>query len=140
MAIKVMIADKLSKVKQEILDEVRKVDKDNNASYLAEMFMWDEVMGYANKRYDVLMKEMIKEEIIKNAKEETEPGDYVLGESRHFVCTASVSAPARTFDPQALAQSLFKSKYKVPVPFALDLAEKAKVPKVIRRTVKFLER
>jgi len=140
MSFKVAITNELAKQFQKFLVETQKVDRSNTGLELGSFFFWDTVEKLADKAKEAAFNRMVKEGIVKNPKDEEEAGDFTLGESPKFVCTVNVSAKVRYFDEPTLASSLAQSKFKVPVPIAMDFIEKAKVPKSARRTVKILER
>ena len=140
MSFKVTITNELAKQFQKFLVEAQKVDRSNTGLELSSFFFWDTVEKLADKAKEAAFNRMVREGIVKNPKDEEEAGDFTLGESPKFVCTVNVSAKVRYFDEPTLANSLATSKFKVPVPIAMDFIEKAKVPKSARRTVKILER
>lgn len=112
--------------------------KSNTETLLASAYMWDFIAAYAKGRSDVAWAELEDNNII-DAKE-LEPGEYILAESPGFVCKANVTAKVKRFAPNVLAESLSKSKYKVPTPIALQLIEQAKVPTTSQTKLNIIER
>ena len=140
MSFKVLITNELVKVFQKFLESAKKDDKSNTGMELGAFFFWDTVEKLADKAKEAAFTRMVREGIVTNPKDQEEAGDFTLGESPKFLCTVNVSAKVRYFDEGTLASRLATSKFKVPVPIAMDFIEKSKVPKTARRTVKIMER
>lgn len=101
----------------------------NTGRALGEAYMWRAVAKYAEACAERAMKEMVREGIIPNREESPlDPGEHDLASSPHFACSVKVSQPIERFNPDDLAMSLARSKYKVPMPFTKQAVEKAKKP------------
>jgi hypothetical protein len=139
MTFKPTIVNDLTKSLHGIYDAVKKEDKSNNGQVMAEYFFWNTVASYAEKRSEVAFASMVKEHIIKEPKEIEEAGDHILGESKMFLCTVSVTKKIEYFDAALFAKTMNR-KYKVPIPAVVQMLDEAKVPKSPRRTIKIVER
>lgn len=101
--------------------------KNNVDARLANAFLWDFVASFAKARADGAWKELETEGIIESDGD-FKQGDHELVRSPSFVCKLSVTAPVRRFSPEALAEILMVSKYKVPKHVSIKLMEDAKKP------------
>jgi hypothetical protein len=123
-----MIIKQLGSSTAKMLDSIKQdTGKGANTSrVLAELFMWNWIMKYAEKRYDTLMA-LAKEEKVIDDLEELGTGNHTVAESRHFVVTANVTEPVKRFNPDALCQWAFES-HKIPIIVMKEQIEKAKLP------------
>lgn len=112
--------------------------KHNVGRGLGIVHFWTMVEKYAKSKKDEAWAALEKDDIISDPKG-LDPGEYSLAESPSFFASAKVSNPVKRFDPDVLADMLFK-KYKVPVPITKELVDKAKVPSASTVTKKVVER
>ena len=112
--------------------------RSNQGKRLGELFLWKEIVKYAEGRYEKEMKAAEAEGLIVRDSERA-PGQYVLAESGHFVVMGSVTEKIRRFNADVLAEWMFK-KYKVPVMETKEAVEKSKVPTASALRVSIVER
>jgi hypothetical protein len=108
-------------------DRLKFPDRTNRGKQFALLTLWKKVQQLAEKKYENLMAEMIKEEVIDDPKSLTTPGNHILAESGKFSVQVNVSVPRREFNSDWLAAEMMK-RYKVPVAITKQLIEEAKRP------------
>jgi len=113
--------------------------KSNTGRLLGEAFMWDKVASYAEARSKAAWEMLAREELVPD-KKTLSPGDHQLAQSPSFAIFARVTQPVKRFSGDALAESLAKSKYRVPISTTKELIDQAKVPGVSMVTMKVVER
>jgi hypothetical protein len=101
-------------------------DDKNNAKVLAEVFFWQTVSKFAEKREKELWKRMEEDEIIDTGLY-TVTGEHKPAASRFFEVVVKVSHPVKRFDLETFAKKLH-SKFKVPKAFTSEAHEAAKIP------------
>ena len=79
----------------------------------------------AEKKYDSLLKQLTEEELIKDPKTVSIPGQYRIGEANTITVELTVSKPRREFNMDWFAQEM-KRQFKVPEAVTRELYEKAK--------------
>lgn len=99
--------------------------KHNVGHTLAQALIWDTIQSMAKKNSDALWKSLEVDGHIP-ASETLAPGDHAPLDTPHFVVTAKATLPVKRFSPDQLAQDLYKSKYKVPLPIAKQMIDEAK--------------
>lgn len=114
------------------------IDKDNKTAAYAEAYMWDFIAATAKKRSDAAWKYLENEALIADYAE-LPSGEHELGETPTFKVTLKVSNPIVRFNPEDLAETLRKSKYKVPVGETLLAVERAKKPTKGSKTLDIVE-
>lgn len=92
---------------------------------LANAFVWDFVASFAKSRADLAWKKLEDEGVIEGGDDFLQ-GDHELARSPSFICSLSVTAAVKRFDPGALADALMSSKYKVPKHITVQMVENAK--------------
>lgn len=102
-------------------------DKTNRGKSFALLILWKKVQQMAEKKYDKLLEDMIKEEMIDDPKSINTPGNHELATSGKFNIYVNVSVPRREFNSDWLAEKLMKD-YKVPVSMTKQLINEAKRP------------
>lgn len=112
--------------------------KNNTGKQLGIVYFWTMIEKYAKSKKEDAWKYLETEGIVAETKA-LDPGDYALAESPHFYASAKVSNPVKRFDPEVLADALFK-KYKVPKPITKELVDLAKVPTISTVTKTVIER
>lgn len=120
-----------------VLSQVEKLienAKEDDDHTFAQAYLWDTIQSYAKRKSDAVWKDMEENNLIDDYKQ-FPPGEAEIGESRHFVVRLKVSNPVSRFKPEAMADRLAKSKYKVPTSFTLEAVELSKVPSSSNRTL-----
>lgn len=112
--------------------------KHNVGRQLGFVYFWTMVAKYADGQKDKAWAELGKEGICEIDRT-VDPGEYSLAESPSFFAKVKVSEKVKRFDPEVLAEALYK-KYKVPKPITKELVEEAKVPKNSTFTKSVVER
>lgn len=115
--------------------------KHNQGKSLGEAFMWGVIADYAAKQEEAAWKRLVNEDIVpdKEAMSLEGAGDYEKAHSPRFTVKVKVSAPVRRFNPEALADAMRRSKFKVPVSFMAEQVEKAKKPTKAQVSYKIVE-
>lgn len=100
-------------------------DKTNRGKMLALLMLWKRMGTLAEKKYDSLLKQLTEEELIKDPKTVSIPGQYRIGEANTITVELTVSKPRREFNMDWFAQEM-KRQFKVPEAVTRELYEKAK--------------
>ena len=112
--------------------------KHNVGRQLGVVYFWTMIEKYAEAKkkeaWEGLKKEGVIEDVVGY-----DPGTYNLAESPNFYAQAKISNPVKRFNPEVLADTLYK-KYKVPKPITKELVEQAKVPSTSTTTKSVVER
>lgn len=125
-----------------LLQEVPHDAKTNKGGVLAELFMWHWIEAYAAAKYKQVKKDAREQGILNLPDDEDEaliPGSHIIGESRHFVATASVTEPVKRFSGEELAQWFWRN-HQIPVIVTKEQIEKAKKPTKSTVKVTIVER
>jgi hypothetical protein len=112
---------------EEMPNRIKFPDKANRSKGFAMLMMWKRVQQMAEKKYDKLLEELIREEQLTDPKSLTVPGNHVIGESGKIAVQVNVSVPRREFNGDWLANELNK-KWKIPTATTKQLLEEAKRP------------
>ncbi len=110
---------------EEAPNHVKFPDKTNRGKLLAMLMLWKRLSQLSDKKYDVLMKQLQEEELVKDPKTITTPGTFVIGEANTITVEVNVSKPRREFNMEWFCKEL-KRKHKVPEAVTRELYEKAK--------------
>lgn len=113
--------------------------RSNIGNLLGSVFLWAEVQRYAAAQVKGAWK-ALEDSGLTPDNASLSPGEHAIANSPHFVLTYRISEPVRRFDPDALAQSLLKSKYKVPLHTTKELIEASKLPSKSTVTKKIIEK
>ena len=111
-----------------------------HAGTIANAYFWSAVAKYAEGKKEEAWKALAEAGFIPEDVKGYDSGEYVLGESPSFIVKAKVSEPVKRFNDEYLAESLFKSKYKVPKPVAKEMIAAAKRPSNPTVTKSIIER
>lgn len=115
------------------------VPRVNSPVNLGELFLWTEIMKFAEKRKDALWKDAIVGGHI--VVDGLDPGEHELLTQGGFISVADVSNPVKRFSADEMVRLIVKET-KLSLPKAVAMVAAAKVPtkstvtkKVIERTV-----
>jgi hypothetical protein len=111
----------------------------NSGQYLAAVYLWSEVRRHADGQYKAALAALEQSGIMPD-RTALKPGAHQLCDSHKFALTATVSEPVRRLDLQALAQSLNKSKYRVPLGFTTETIEACRLPTKSTVTLRVVEK
>lgn len=111
-----------------------------HAGTIANAYFWTAVEKYAKGKKEEAWKGMESAGFLPSDVKDYDPGEYVLGEAPSFIVKAKVSEKVKRPDDEYLAESLFKSKYKVPKPIAKEMIAAAKRPSTSTVTKSIIER
>ena len=100
-------------------------DKTNRGKMLAMLMLWKRMAALAEKKYETLLKQLVTEDLVKDPKTMSVPGQYRIGEANKISVELTVSKPRREFNMDWFAAELFK-RHKVPIALTKELYEKAK--------------
>lgn len=115
-------------------------EKHNQGRMLGTAFMWDEVERYAKSQSEAAWKVLEKEGILPDSNTLAPGTEIEWGFSPSFVGIVKTTEPVKRFSGDALAVTLSKSKYKVPVSVTKEMIDDAKVPTKPMTSYKIIER
>lgn len=100
-------------------------DRTNKGKMLAMLMLWKRMAALAEKKYEALLKQLVEEDLVKEPKSYSTPGQFRIGEANKISVELTVSKPRREFNMDWFAAEMAK-RYKVPVAITRELYEKAK--------------
>lgn len=136
-AYKVEITKLLSNLQDKAM-QVNPDSKHNTGRSIGDAYFWDEVVKFAKGKSDQAWERLEMQGI--SLDDKANPGDHALGVSPSFTVNCKVSEPRRAFSLGEAAQLLNKSKFKIPIPLATELLERAKIPGKSTLTYSIAER
>jgi hypothetical protein len=123
----------ITKALNKLGDLVEKKNPDANVKnsphgvLLAAAYFWTKVEKFAEAKKAAAW-EALEDAGIGSTANKDVAGDYTVADTPSFLASYKVSEPRKKMDEGYFAEQLYKSKYKVPLPFTRELFAASKLP------------
>lgn len=98
------------------------VRMDNKETLMCDVYIWQEAMVYAKKKYDEALKDLAVMVLSDDKLRLKEPGEHTVESSTGFALLVKISKPAKRFDKDKFISAVSR-KFRIGVDKLVKIAE-----------------